>query len=238
MDTDVLDFVAINPHYNPLKYQPDGLCTTWKERDKKAAEASNDDQDYGMDWISAPLPPSMATDTSSPATRQPPLSSASGMIMPPEPTLPTIVTRPLAEDLARLDSAIPSAIPSPISALRPPPPPLLTPLPCPRIYIPQQDQDPIRGVPSPPTTKGELQNSLKWQNCPNEWMQGPGIGPTTSNPKWSVASSTLGKQLSMHNLEQPKAHAVLPRNGGVRANTLHMTWSLRLKSLLQFCTLS
>jgi hypothetical protein len=40
MDVDALDFEAINLHYNPLKYQPDGLRTTWKERDLLAAEVT------------------------------------------------------------------------------------------------------------------------------------------------------------------------------------------------------
>ena len=71
MDVDALDFVAINPHYNPLKYQPDGLCTTRKECDSMAAEASGDDGDYDMEWAGVPtqlLLPTATRDTSSPAT--------------------------------------------------------------------------------------------------------------------------------------------------------------------------
>ncbi len=118
-DADALDFVAINPHYNPLKYQPDGLRTTRKERDLMAAEASDDGDDYSMDWTSAPIPPllpSTANDTSSPATRNPHPSRLSGVIMSSEPSLPTIVSRPSAEDLAQPDPAVPSSIPTPISA--------------------------------------------------------------------------------------------------------------------------
>ena len=77
-----------------------------------AAKASDDGNDHSMDWTSAPSLPllsSMADDTHL-------LSSGSGVIVPTEPSQPTIVTRPSAESLARLDSAVSSAILMPISA--------------------------------------------------------------------------------------------------------------------------
>ena len=119
MDVDVLDFVAVNPQYNPLKYQPDGLRTTRKECNLMAAEASNNGDDYGMDWTSVPslsqLPP-VIDGISSPATLNPPPSSPSDVIESSEPLRPAISTEPSAEDLARLDTVAPSSIPTPISA--------------------------------------------------------------------------------------------------------------------------
>ena len=118
-DVDMLDFVAVNPQYNPLKYQPDGLHTTRKERDLMAAKASDNSDDYGMDWTSMPslsqLPP-VIDGTSSPATLNPPLSSPSDVIESSEPLQPAINTVPSAEDLAHLDTVAPSLIPTLILA--------------------------------------------------------------------------------------------------------------------------
>ena len=118
-DVDMLDFVAINPQYNPLKYQPDGLSTMRKEHDLMAAEASDDGDDYGMDWTSVPslsqLPP-VIDGTSSPTTLNPPPSSLSDAIESSEPLRPVISTVPSAKDLAHLDTVAPSSIPTPISA--------------------------------------------------------------------------------------------------------------------------
>ena len=60
-DVDALDFKAINPHYNPLKYQPDGLRTTWKEHDLLAAEASDNDNDYASPRLLVDTPVDTAT---------------------------------------------------------------------------------------------------------------------------------------------------------------------------------
>ena len=112
MDVDALDFMAINPQYNPLKYQPDSLRTTQKEHDLMATKASDDSDDYSMDWTSAPSLPLLSLTVDDTHLS----SSGSGMIVPTEPSQPTIVTRPSAENLARLDSAASSTILMPISA--------------------------------------------------------------------------------------------------------------------------
>ena len=95
-DIDALDFEAINPHYNPLKYQPDGLRTTRKERNLLAAEVSDDDNDYALSRLLVDTPVDTAT--------------------APESLLPTTGVTPLTEDPARLDAVAPSSIPTPISA--------------------------------------------------------------------------------------------------------------------------
>ena len=118
-DVDVLDFVAVNPQYNPLKYQPDGLRTTQKERNLMAAEASDNGDDYGTDWTSvlslSQLPP-VLDGTSSPATLNPPPSGPSDAIESSEPLQPVISTVPSAKDLACLGTVTPSSIPTTISA--------------------------------------------------------------------------------------------------------------------------
>ena len=117
-DVDVLDFVAVNPQYNPLKYQPDGLCTTRKERNLMAKASDNGDN-YGTDWTSvlslSQLPP-VLDGTSSPATLNPPPSSLSDAIESSKPLQPVISTVPSAKDLACLGTVTPSSIPTPISA--------------------------------------------------------------------------------------------------------------------------
>ena len=95
-DVDALDFEAINPHYNPLKYQPDGLRTTRKEHDLLAAEVSNDNNNY--------VSPRPLVDT--------PVDTATA----PESLLPTTSVMPLTEDPAHLDAVTLSSIPTPISA--------------------------------------------------------------------------------------------------------------------------
>lgn len=55
-DPDTLDFAAICPNFNPMKYQPDGLRTTRKERDALAAIASDEDKELGPDIVSTPDP--------------------------------------------------------------------------------------------------------------------------------------------------------------------------------------
>jgi hypothetical protein len=67
-DVDALDFAAIRPNFNPMKYLPDGLRTTRKERDALAAMASDEDDDYSSEWVSVPIhiqPPPMTGETPS-----------------------------------------------------------------------------------------------------------------------------------------------------------------------------
>lgn len=80
-----------------------------------AAEASEDDGDYDMEWAGVPtqlLLPTATGDTSSPATLS---NRVAGLIGPSEPSLPTIVTRPPTEDQARPDSTMLASIPTPVS---------------------------------------------------------------------------------------------------------------------------
>ena len=77
-----------------------------------AAKASDDGDDHSMDWTSALSLPLLSLTADNTHL----LSSGSGVIVPTEPLQPTIVTRPSAESLARLDSAVSSAILTPISA--------------------------------------------------------------------------------------------------------------------------
>ena len=95
-DVDALDFEAINPHYNPLKYQPDSLCTTWKEHNSLAVEASDDDNNYVP---SRPLVDTLADTATAPKS-----------------LLPMTGVMPLTEDPACLDAVVPSSTPTLISA--------------------------------------------------------------------------------------------------------------------------
>ena len=211
-DVDVLDFVAVNPQYNPLKYQPDGLRTTRKECNLMAAEASNNSDDYGMDWTSMPslsqLPP-VINGTSSPATLNPPPSSPSDVIESSEPLRPAISTEPSAEDLARLDTVAPSSIPTPISAST-----STSASAAASAYssasssnpLPSAGLGPTHGIPSPPTVKGVPRNSPSRQDRPSELTWEPGTGPTTSKHKQNVASSTPDKRSFLRHCEWLKGH--------------------------------
>lgn len=118
-DVDALDFVAINPHYNPLKYQPDGLHTTRRECNLMAARDSDDGNDYKMDWISVPSlsqPPLVIDSTSSPATLSPFPGGQMDATMLSKPLWSAISTVPSVKDLARLGTLTSGSIPTPTSA--------------------------------------------------------------------------------------------------------------------------
>lgn len=108
MDPDALDFAAIHPNFNLMKYQPDGLHTMRKERDALAAMASDEDEELVPEIVHTPNPTLLSLEAGE--APSPSIAQAA------EPPLATVQQESTPFDAHELNPAVPLSSLAPASA--------------------------------------------------------------------------------------------------------------------------